>query len=263
MNNIVFFDIDGTLVSETDYSIPDSTLKALKLLKDKGNLAFINTGRPLSEISNNIRNLNFDGFVCGCGTYLEYKGKELFHKSFGKKLSAEVTRDILKYNFEAILEGKNGVYFDKEENIKDKIVIKLINQHKIEGFYKGTTWYDDNIDIDKFVIFLNENSDFNGFYEKYKNVFDFIKRNDTFYEIVPAGYSKASGIKAIIKYLNIPFENTYAIGDSTNDLSMLQYAHTSIAMGNSDKCLFDHVNYITTTLENDGIYNALSHFNLI
>ena len=138
MNNIVFFDIDGTLVSETDYSIPDSTLKALKLLKDKGNLAFINTGRPLSEISNNIRNLNFDGFVCGCGTYLEYKGKELFHKSFGKKLSAEVTRDILKYNFEAILEGKNGVYFDKEENIKDKTVIKLINQHKIEGFYKGT-----------------------------------------------------------------------------------------------------------------------------
>lgn len=261
--NIVFFDIDGTLVSEEDYSIPDSTKKAIKMLQSKGNLAFINTGRPLSEITDKIRQLNFDGFICGCGTYLEYKNKQLFHKSLGVKLSNEVAKDISAYNLEAILEGKTGVYFDKKQNINDKTIKRLITQHKIEGFYKGTTWYLDDLDIDKFVIFLNENSDYNSFYEKYKNTFEFIKRNETFYEVIPLGYSKASGIKAITEYLNIPMENTYAIGDSTNDLSMLQYVNTAIAMGNSDPYLFDYVDYKTTTLENNGIYNALKHFNLI
>lgn len=261
--NIVFFDIDGTLVSERDYSIPDSTKKAIKIMQDKGNLAFINTGRPLSAITDKIRELNFDGFICGCGTYIEYKNKQLFHKSLGTKLSKAVAKDILKYNLEAILEGKTDVYFDKDENINDKTIIKLIKQHKTEGFYKGTTWYTNNIDIDKFVIFLNNNSNYKDFHEKYKNIFEFIKRSETFYEAIPLGFSKASGIKYITEYLNIPFENTYAIGDSTNDLSMLKYANTSIAMGNSDSSLFDHVDYITTSLENDGIYNALKHFKLI
>ena len=42
---IIFFDIDGTLISDKNYTIPDSTVTALKELKSKGNLAFINTGR--------------------------------------------------------------------------------------------------------------------------------------------------------------------------------------------------------------------------
>lgn len=261
--NIVFFDIDGTLVSETDYSIPNSAKDALKKLKSKGNLAFINTGRPLSMITKRLKSLNFDGYICGCGTYIEYKGKELFYKSLGNDLSKQIANDITAYGLEAILEGKNGIYFDKEENITDKTIIRLIDQHKAEGFYKGTTWYEDNIDIDKFVIFLNLKSDFDGFYDKYKDKFEFMKRSDTFYEVISLGYSKASGIKYITDYLDIPHENTYAIGDSSNDLSMLTHAYNSIAMGNSDPILFDKVKYITSSLENDGVYNALEHFKLI
>ena len=88
-------------------------------------------------------------------------------------------------------------------------------------------------------------------------------RNDNFYELVPLGYSKASGIEFIINYLGIPFENTYAIGDSTNDLSMLKYVQHSIAMGNSTPALFDLVEYITTDIDKDGIFNALKHYKLI
>ena len=80
---------------------------------------------------------------------------------------------------------------------------------------------------------------------------------------MPKGFSKASGIEFLIKELNIPYENTYAIGDSTNDLSMLQYAKNSIAMGNSNPVLFDLVSYVTDDIEKDGIYNALKHYSLI
>ncbi len=84
-----------------------------------------------------------------------------------------------------------------------------------------------------------------------------------FYEIVPKGFSKASGIEFLINELNIPFENTYAIGDSTNDLPMLKYVKNSIAMGNSNPLLFDLVSYVTTDIEEDGIYKALKHYSLI
>ena len=63
--------------------------------------------------------------------------------------------------------------------------------------------------------------------------------------------------------INIPFENTYAIGDSTNDLPMLKYVKNSIAMGNSNPLLFDLVSYVTTDIEEDGIYKALKHYSLI
>jgi Cof subfamily protein (haloacid dehalogenase superfamily) len=88
-------------------------------------------------------------------------------------------------------------------------------------------------------------------------ILDFIDREQGFYEIVPKGYSKATAIRYITEYLNIPMEDTVAIGDSNNDLPMLQYAHTSIAMGNSSKQVLEVADYITTDVDKDGIWNAL------
>lgn len=44
---------------------------------------------------------------------------------------------------------------------------------------------------------------------------------------------------------------------------MLEYAHTSIAMGNSNEALLPLVSYVTTHINNDGIFNALKHYKLI
>ena len=260
---IVFFDIDGTLVDEKSHDIPESTRKAIRELRANGHLAFINTGRPLSEISELHKSIEFDGFILGCGTNIDYNGEALLYKSLGKKLTKQITDDIILHKIDGVLEGRYGVYFDNLENIKSKEVHYAIKVHKHEGIYKGLTWYEDNIDADKLVIFINEESDFEGFHNKYKDTFEFIHRNDNFYELVPLGYSKASGIEFIINYLGIPFENTYAIGDSTNDLSMLKYVKHSIAMGNSTPALFDLVEYITTDIDKDGIFNALKHYKLI
>ena len=70
-------------------------------------------------------------------------------------------------------------------------------------------------------------------------------------------YSKATAIRYITDYLKIPMEDTVAIGDSNNDLPMLKYAHTSIAMGNSSKQVLEVADYITTDVDKDGIWNAL------
>ena len=64
-------------------------------------------------------------------------------------------------------------------------------------------------------------------------------------------------------YFDIPLEDTIAVGDSTNDLPMLEYAGLSIGMKKSDAPVLNTVDYVTDTVENDGIYKAMKHFELI
>jgi len=259
--NIIFFDIDGTLLSEKTFTVPDSAKEAIRKTQENGHLVFINTGRPILEIDDCIQELNFDGYVCGCGTYIEFKNKELFHRSLGVSLCKQIVSKLRKYHIDAILEGKNGVYYDID--ICSEEVLRIKARHTKVGFYKGQTFDDSDINFDKLVIWTNEASDFDAFHNEFESTLEFIHRGENFYELVPLEFSKASGIKYLIHHLDIPHENTYAIGDSTNDLSMLEYVKNSIAMGNSHPLLFDLVSFVTKDIEEDGIEYALKHYNII
>ena len=96
-----------------------------------------------------------------------------------------------------------------------------------------------------------------------ENDFDCIYHNAEFIELVPKGFSKVKGIEAIIEHLGIEVEDTYAFGDSLNDIDMLKYVKYGIAMGNSSPEVLEIVNYRTDNIENDGIYNGLKQFKLI
>lgn len=261
--NIIFFDIDGTIISEENHTIPSSAIEAMKTAREKGNLLFINTGRTPVILPKVLRDLKFDGYVCGCGTYIEYNNEVLLYTSLGKEISKDLVNDLRKYNLDGILEGRDNLYFNTKTKKHHPEVLKIMESLKEEGFINEKAWDDTEIEADKLIIFIDEKSNFKPFFEKYNDKLEFIKRSDDFYEIIPKGYSKATGIQFLIDHLDIPFENTYAIGDSTNDLSMLKYVKNSIAMGNSNPVLFDLVSYVTTTLDDNGIKNALAHFDLI
>ena len=65
------------------------------------------------------------------------------------------------------------------------------------------------------------------------------------------------------EYLQISHEDTIAVGDSTNDIPMLEYAHTGILMGGADPKLNKYADLITTSINEDGIYNAFKKLALI
>lgn len=260
---VIFFDIDGTLLREDTHTVPASTKKALKKAQNLGHLLFINTGRPFVSIDNFIKELNFDGYICGCGTYIIYKDKVLLNKKLGHALCCKVVKRLRECKIDAVLEGHDELYYDLDENIRSEYLKGLKKRHTETNLYKGKNFDDENIHFDKLTIFGDKESDFSSFKETFNNVFDFIHRGENFYELVPLNYSKASGIKFIEDYLSIPHENTYAIGDSTNDLSMLRYVKNSIAMGNSSKELFHQVSFVTKDIQDDGIEYALKHYNII
>ncbi len=96
-----------------------------------------------------------------------------------------------------------------------------------------------------------------------KDHFDLIFHTTEVFEIVPKGYSKAKGIQWICEYLNISKEDTYAFGDSVNDLEMLSYVSHGIAMGNATDPAKEAADYVTADIWNDGIMQGLKHFSLI
>ena len=82
-------------------------------------------------------------------------------------------------------------------------------------------------------------------------------------EFVPKGTSKATGIKWLCNDLDIPHDETYAIGDSVNDLEMLESVGHGIAMGNSMPPVKEIAEYVTSDISDDGVKNALKHYGLI
>ena len=70
-------------------------------------------------------------------------------------------------------------------------------------------------------------------------------------------------IAAVCKLYNIPLSDTICFGDSNNDITMFEYAHTKVAMGNSTSKIKEMADFITDDIFDDGIEKALKKLNLI
>ena len=82
-------------------------------------------------------------------------------------------------------------------------------------------------------------------------------------EFVPKGTSKATGIDWLCRHMGIKNEDTYAIGDSVNDLDMLSFVGHGIAMGNGTPPAKEAAEFVTTDIYDDGIKHAMEHYGLI
>ncbi|MBR1741291.1 MAG: HAD family hydrolase [Lachnospiraceae bacterium] len=265
---LIFFDIDGTIVTETgdlsDRYIPESFSVTLEKLQANGHLCFINTGRSYAEVEEKLRKLPFDGLVCGCGSYIMLHDKILFHKTLPTALRKELLHDLNAFHLEWLLEGSRFIYYSSRKyttHIGDFMKDHLALIPDAVRILPPET--DIDLDFDKLCICLGKNNQFKEFHEKYKNTLTFIDRGNNFFEITPLHVSKASGIQFLEDYFHMDRKDTISVGDSTNDLPMLTYTAYSICMGNGAKELFDIVDYVTDSVKEDGILHAMQHLKLI
>ena len=116
MIKAVFFDIDGTLVSFKTHKLPDSTVRALDLLREKGIKVFIATGRQLQSI-NNLGAQEFDGYVTLNGGYcLAGKDKVIYkHNIPSGDMEALIRYQENEEAFPCALVEEDGIYRAMEE----------------------------------------------------------------------------------------------------------------------------------------------------
>ena len=77
------------------------------------------------------------------------------------------------------------------------------------------------------------------------------------------GVDKGVGLKRLADFLEVPIEQTMAIGDTENDLAIIKAAGIGVAMGNAKDDVKAAADYVTASVDEDGIYKALKHFGVI
>lgn len=270
----IFFDIDGTIVNDNN-EISLSTREAIKKLRNNGHLSFVCTGRAYSAIGDDILNLGFDGIIAGAGTTVHYKEKEIYNNEIDQK-TLEYTINVLEeFEIDYMLEGTKNLFTKRETLINPKPYYEVF----VNRFRDSAIAIEKISDIhaNKFTCcFLPEKvSVMEKFITQNKETYDAIVHEvcetDDIYnpfrnyvvEFVPKGYNKAVGIKKAIDKLEISREDTYAFGDSNNDIEMLSFVNYSVVMGNGTPKAKEVSKYITDNVDEDGIYNGLLKLKLI
>lgn len=260
---IVFFDIDGTLVSETAPHIaPESAVRAIHSARENGHLMYINTGRTMNNVDGYIRDIGFDGYVCGCGTYIEADGEVLFYRTVPRDICLEIASLMRECDMSPVYERTDCFFSDKLcRELGGLKWLKEVLKNEGKDFSRDISEKD--FGFDKLVAWYDEKSDLEKFKKGVEKEFDFIDRGRGFCELAVKGFSKATGIRAVCAHYGVPVAETIAIGDSLNDLPMLEAAAHSVAMGKSHEGILNTVEFVTKPVMEDGIEYALRHFGLI
>lgn len=259
---VFFFDIDGTILSEITGEVPESAVFALEELRRKGHLTFINTGRMFSSVPNVITVLPVTGWVCGCGTEILYEGETLFLNRIPEKRFREITNIIWENNADVVLEGVKDCYFSKNTSRFDKMEY-LRKAFANLGMGLGCKIEDEACECAKFCFFADELSNTDKILEELSKDMNVMYRGYDFYEVSPKPCSKASGIDFVMEHFGLEKKDAYVFGDSSNDLSMFQAVDHAVAMGHHDPVLDPYTEYVTKTVEEDGILHALKQYGII
>ncbi len=261
MNKYVFFDIDGTIWDD-DMVIPDSTKLAINKLHENGHKAILCTGRArASIISDELLNMGFDGIIAACGTYIEMDGKVIFEYTLEQDMVIKVL-DVLKKNqMPVVLEGAADYWIDgwgfEEDPYVDYLYADLKEHaHTIDG-------YDKRMRINKFSADILKDTNYADIKKELSKDFQILEHVQNIVEFIPKNYCKKTGIEWMCTHLGINIEDTYAVGDSVNDIEMLEAVGHSVAMGNATDIAKSAAEYVTTDIHDDGILRALQHYNLI
>ena len=82
-------------------------------------------------------------------------------------------------------------------------------------------------------------------------------------EISPRECTKRAGIEAVLDALGPDHGTVYGIGDASNDIALMETVDVGIAMGNAPDFLKEKADYVTDSIDHDGVVTALEHFGLI
>ncbi len=259
MIKAVFFDIDGTLKSFKTHSIPQSTIDAINQLKKDGVKVFIATGRYFKQIGD-LNGLTFDGFITLNGACCLNGELETI---FTNPIPKEDIDALLRYQEEVFLfpsiiiteEGELINYIDENVITISKLAdVPLSPVGKLTGSATSKV-----LQIDAFVNDSQERE----ILQTVLTHCDASRWHPLFADVNVRGNSKRTGIDKFVEYYGLKLSQTMAFGDGGNDIQMLKHVSIGIAMGNAGDDVKQVADYITDSVDDNGISNALKHFGLI
>ena len=272
---LVALDLDGTLFDNSS-RISKRNLTAIRSITDKGIHVVISTGRPFEGIPfDQIKGtgINYAIPANGSGIYEISTGKCLYENAMDEELVTPIlnfllTRDI---HMDAFIGGKGYTPVQCVEtaqkltvpsSIKNYIIttrtrldniLQFIHENQLKVQKMTLNFYPaaDGTLIDRETVrkFLVSNPSITTVCGGYNNL-----------EFTRADANKGVGLRKLAEILGVNPDATMAIGDTENDLAIIEAAGIGVAMGNATDAVKARADYVTTTNTKDGVAAAIEHF---
>ena len=275
---IVFLDVDGTI---TDYenNIPQSCKDAIKQARANGHRVYMCTGRSKAENPPELWEIGFDGMIGGNGCYVESDDEVVMHQL----LTAEQCRHIVDWlherGLEFYLESNNGLFasehfreaapsvmtaYAKGKGASEGEAEKLAEDFTGGMIYGGELYRDD---LNKVSFILSS----------YQDHLDSIKEfpdlechtwggkgeHALFGDLGVKDISKAHAVHVLVDYLGADIADTVAVGDAKIDIPMFECCGMGVCMGSGGEEAKAAADWVTTDVDDDGMWNAFEHLGLI
>lgn len=269
---IIFLDIDGTLIDYTQ-QLPQSAREALSLAQANGHKLLISSGRSKPSIYPWLLKLGFDGIIAGEGAYAEFGGKVVFESAIPE---AQISRVYTYLNdrkigfYEESNSGLHGNRYFLSETARSFGVSEEIAAENLQTAFPGLTFdhQDYHLDVNKVSFVMSpriSKSELEKEFGEYFRIgiWNIFGKGRDFGDFTQKNLTKATAVAVLLDKLGLEREDTFAFGDSFNDIEILQYCQTGIAMGNAVDELKAVADYITSDVTDDGVFKAFRHFGLI
>ena len=254
---IIFFDIDDTLRNSKTGFIPSTIPTVFKQLREKGILTGIATGRGIFGVVSEIKALKPDFFVTLNGAYIEdKKGNVIYSNKIAKDKVEEYITWTKEVGIDYGLVGSHAAKLSRRTEMISQAIDPIYPDLEVDpDFYQKE-------DIYQMWTFEDQGDDLK-LPDTLASTLRMVRWHRNSSDVVPLNGSKAAGVAKVVEHLGLKPENVMVFGDGLNDMELFDYAGINIAMGVSHDKIKEKADYITKTLEEDGIFDALEGFGMV
>ncbi|NLB80452.1 MAG: HAD family phosphatase [Clostridiaceae bacterium] len=258
---LIATDVDGTLLNSNSV-LTQATIQGMKDVVDKGVLFTISTGRPAAGVAKFADILDKDmPFIIfnGAVVVMSKSGHVLYRCGLDMHLVKKIIDFGKALNTTMVIWSESNLYaFELNERVLkyksisgvDPILIKDIDELKDETIIK-ILWNDETEKISEFQVDMQK---------KMGKEVNCHTSRPYYLEFVSLGASKAIALQKIEEKFGIKPDETIAIGDGYNDISMLQYAGLGVAMGNAPSEIKEIADITAPTNDNDGVLYIIKKY---
>jgi hydroxymethylpyrimidine pyrophosphatase-like HAD family hydrolase len=255
--------------------VPDGHVRAVRAVRAAGHLVFLCTGRPRSMILSSVL-AELDGFVAAAGGYVELGGKVLADQRFPAELAARLVSLLDEHDVAYLLEAPEAVYGPPGV---DRRLAALLIGHLRSSDHPDREGPRDILDALRMSVDLTGASfgkitcfdspvPVTSIAEQIGPEIGVLPSSipdmgDSAGEIYLSWIHKAVGIQTVIDYLGIDREQVVAVGDGVNDIEMLEFAGTAVAIEGSDPRLLEVADYVAAGPQQNGLVSSFVELGLL
>lgn len=274
---IAFLDIDGTILDHGK-AVADSTVEAVRRARAAGHLVYLCTGRAAGAIPPEVTAIGFDGAVTNGGAHATSGEESVLASTMPREAVHRLVTYFDSTGILFFLQTDTAVHASPRVQLElDTMLHRWRDAHGEPDEPQTAPQIAPRarplaeVDLNRVAkaVFLGDALDtVTRVQEDLGEEFHIVPGSmplpgGSNGEIGMRGTTKGSAIEAVLEHLGLDPSLAIGIGDSWNDVEMFQVCGTGIAMGNAAPELRRLADETTTSVREDGVWNAFVRHGLV